>query len=49
VNEVATLSALLYQSTGWETGVEVLAHFFELMRGCTVLLEVNTSFLVIFV
>ncbi|KDR14868.1 hypothetical protein L798_11008 [Zootermopsis nevadensis] len=33
----------------WETVVEVLAHFSEVMRRCTVLLEVNASFLVIFV
>jgi hypothetical protein len=28
---------------------EILAHFSKVMRGCTVLLEVNTAFLVIFV
>jgi hypothetical protein len=33
----------------WETGVEVLAHFFEVMRGFAVLLKVNASFFVIFV
>jgi hypothetical protein len=33
----------------WETGVEVLAHFFKVMRGCAVLLEVKAFFLVIFV
>ena len=33
----------------WETGVEILAHFSKVMRGCTVLLEVNASFFVIFV
>ena len=32
----------------WETGVELLAHFSKVMRGCTVLLVVNAS-LVIFV
>jgi hypothetical protein len=32
----------------WETGVEVLAHFFKVMKGYAVLLEVNASFLVIF-
>jgi hypothetical protein len=30
-------------------GVEVLTHLFKAMRGCAVLLEVNASFLVIFV
>ena len=29
--------------------MEILAHFSKVMRGCTVLLEVNASFLVIFV
>jgi hypothetical protein len=29
-------------------GVKVLAHFSKVIRGCTVLLEVNASFLVIF-
>ena len=33
----------------WETGVEILALFSKVMRGCTVLLEVNASFLVIFI
>jgi hypothetical protein len=33
----------------WETGVEVLAQFFKVMRGYAILLEVNEFFLVIFV
>jgi hypothetical protein len=33
----------------WETGVEVLAHFFKVMWGCAILLEMNASFLVTFV
>jgi hypothetical protein len=27
----------------WETGVEVLAYFLKVMRGCAILLEVNVS------
>jgi hypothetical protein len=42
------LSDSTYPAT-WETGVEVLAHFSKVMKGYTVLLEVNASFLVIFV
>jgi hypothetical protein len=30
-------------------GVEVLTHFSEVMRKCAVLLDVNASFLIIFV
>jgi hypothetical protein len=30
----------------WESGVEVLAHFFRVKWGCAVLLKVNASFLV---
>jgi hypothetical protein len=41
------LSAPLDQS--WEMGAEVLVHFFKVMRGCAVLLEVNASFMVIFI
>jgi hypothetical protein len=50
--DLLCLSVCLSVSTSpptWETGVEVLAHFSKVMRGCTVLLEVNASFLVIFV
>jgi hypothetical protein len=42
------LSAPLDPPT-WEKGVEVLAHFKVRGGGGAVLLEVNTSFLVIFV
>jgi hypothetical protein len=39
----------LYQSTTWETSAEVLAHFTKVMRGCTLLLKVAASVLVVFV
>jgi hypothetical protein len=42
------LSVSTYPPT-WETGVEVLVLFSKVMRGCTLLLEVNASVLVIFV
>jgi hypothetical protein len=43
------LSAPLDQSTDLGNEFEVLAHFFKVMRGCAVLVEVNVSFLVIIV
>jgi hypothetical protein len=43
------LSALLYQSTELGIVAEVLVHFSKVMRGFAILLEVNVSFLVIFV